>query len=269
MQPIMYVKRRFVKLEIRIKQLRQLPWGALIFLIAVAVLSVGWSVYRTGDWIGFALNFGTEMAGAIVIYLLLEIVIGTRQKKELLISQLTSKSVDVAINAIEEIARNDWHRDGSLNNLRLRKANLPGIEFEYASFENSDLSEANFQDASLRNANLRWAILEEANLTNAEISFSDISNAGLTNAILSGARIRLAYLIDSDMRLVNLKNADLGDSILRGVDLSGAELQGTNLKSADLEGAILKNAKYNSKTIFPDGFSPVEAGMIEVEKTKI
>ncbi len=263
---IVSIKRRFAKLEIRIKQLRQLPWGVLIILIAVAVLSAGWSVYRTGDLPGFALNFGTEMAGTIVTYLLIEIVIGTRQKKELLISQLTSKSEDVAINAIEEIARNDWHRDGSLNNIKLHKANLPGVELDSASFENTDLREANFLNAKLWSANLRWAALQEANLTDADLSFSEMSNAGLTNAILIGARIRLADLTHTDMRQVELQNADLGDSLLQGADLRDADLRGTNLKAANLQGAILENAKYNSKTIFPDGFSPAEARMIEVEK---
>jgi uncharacterized protein YjbI with pentapeptide repeats len=263
---IMAIKQRTAKLQIRLRQLGQLPWGALIILIAVAALSTGWSVYRTGDWPGFALNFGTEMAGAIVTYVLLEVVIGTRQKKQLLISQLTSKSIDVAINAIEEIVRNDWHRDGSLNNLRLFKVNLPGIEIDSASFENSDMREANLEDAVLRSANLRWAALQGANLIHTDLSFSDMSNAGLTNAVLMGARIRLADLTKTDMRQANLQNTDLGDSFLQSADLSDADLRGTNLKDVNLQGALLNNAKYNSKTIFPDKFSPTQAGMVEVEK---
>jgi len=46
----------------------------LLVLIVVALASSLWSVLRTGDWTGLALNFGTEMAGAVVTYVLLELV---------------------------------------------------------------------------------------------------------------------------------------------------------------------------------------------------
>lgn len=252
--------------EIRRRQLRQLPWGVLSILIVVAVISTVWSVLRTGDIPGLALNFGTEMAGAIVTYLLLEIVIGTRQKKELLLAQLSSKSIDVATNAIEEIVRNEWHRDGSLNNISLYKANLPGVELNLASFENSDLVEANFQGARLYSVNMKWAILQRANLTNADLSFSNLSDADLTNIVLAGANLFHTIFVRAHMEVADLKDADLRDADLEGADLFGADLRGANLKNANLKQTLLKTARYNSKTIFPNEFNPTEAEMIEVEK---
>ena len=56
----------------------------LLVLIGVALASSLWAVWPwpTGDWKGLALNFGTEMAGAVVTYLLLELVIGRIEKRE-------------------------------------------------------------------------------------------------------------------------------------------------------------------------------------------
>lgn len=256
----------FEKLRIRRKQLSQIPWGVLGILTSIAVITTIWSVIRTGDYEGLALNFGTEMAGAIITYLLLEIFIGTNQKRQLLISQLTSKSIDIAINAIEEIVRNDWHADGSMNNAFLGKLNLPSAEIHFANFENSELVESNFKNANLYRSNLQWALLQRADFTNADLSFSRFSYADLIDCNLSYANLFHADFSRSHLGSVNLQNANLTDANLESADLFRADLRGANLKNANLINTHLRDAIYNNKTEFPHNFNPIEAGMIEVEK---
>jgi len=116
----------------------------LTVLIGVAVLSTGWSVYRTGDLEGAALNFGTEMAGAVVTYWLLTIVLGTQEKKEDLIAQMGSSVKDTAVSAVDALRKNGWLEDGSLKNANLRRANLEGANLEGALLEGANLEGANF-----------------------------------------------------------------------------------------------------------------------------
>ncbi len=54
----------------------------LTVLIGVAVISTGLSLLGDVKWDDALLNFGTEMAGAVVTYWLLTIVLGTQEKKE-------------------------------------------------------------------------------------------------------------------------------------------------------------------------------------------
>jgi uncharacterized protein YjbI with pentapeptide repeats len=63
----------------------------------------------------------------------------------------------------------------------------------------------------------------------------------------------------STLRLVDLRNADLGRDNLGG----STSLQGANLADAILNRAKLSGAKYDDRTIFPRGFAPHAAGMIE------
>jgi hypothetical protein len=42
--------------------------AVLLLVVVVALVSSLWSVSRTCDWEGAALNFGTELAGAVVTY---------------------------------------------------------------------------------------------------------------------------------------------------------------------------------------------------------
>ena len=77
--------------------------------------------------------------------------------------------------------------------------------------------------------------------------------------ILGGAGLRGANLRDALLLGANLRNADLSRDNLGG----STSLQGANLADAILNRAKLSGAKYDGRTIFPRGFSPHAAGMIE------
>ena len=244
----------------RKNQVRQLPWGVLGILISIAIISIGWSIFQTGDWAGAALNFGTDMAGAVVIYLLLEFVLGTRQRKEQLIAQMGSKVRDVAIAAVEELSRNNWLSDGSLQ----------GANFMHANLERVDLSGADLRDVNLFGANLQNATLNQTNLEGATLMFTDLTRAGLVNANIKrvdlwGAELDSAVLISANLGEANLFRAKLPDARLDLASLNNANLDGAELINATLHEADLRGATYTAHTVWPDGFDPVAAGAILVE----
>lgn len=184
--------------------------GVLLVLIVVALASSLWAVWRTGDWEELALNFGTEMAGAVVTYLLLELVIGRRQESEAkkkerqakkadLIAQMGSNVKDVAIAAAEELQRHGWLYDGSLQGASLSRANLQGANLVWAKLQGARLVGANLQGASLFRVDLQGARLHVANLQGASLIWADLQGADL-----SGANLQGAYLVGA-----NLQGADL------------------------------------------------------------
>ena len=97
---------------------------------------------------------------------------------------------------------------------------------------------------NLRGANMYWAMLQGADLSGCNLEGADLRGANLRDALLVGT---------------NLRNADLSRDNLGG----SASLQGANLADAILNRAKLSGAKYDDRTIFPRGFSPHAAGMIE------
>ena len=101
----------------------RLRWTILGALIAGALVSSLWAVWRTRDWEGLALNLGAEMAGAAATYGLLELVIGRRERQEIeqrtmeekkatLITQMGSAVRDVAVPAAEQLRRRGWLTEG-------------------------------------------------------------------------------------------------------------------------------------------------------------
>ena len=83
-------------------------------------------------------------------------------------------------------------------------------------------------------------------------------------AYLVDADLREAYLERADLRDANLGGANLRRANLREANLRRANLRRANLRDAKLRGADLSGATYDSKTIFPHGFDPVENDMVLV-----
>lgn len=196
--------------------------GILLVLIALALVSSLWAVWRTGDLEGLALNFGTEMAGAALTYYLLELLIRRREEEEArkaaLIAQLGSQVPGVALEAAKELRQRGWHCDGSLRGAKLEKAHLQGVNLDGA-----DLQGANLMDAYVPMAGLRRANLQGANMFDVKLGMTYLPEANLQSANLMRAR-----LLEADLR--------------------GANLQGVCLAYANLE-----KAKLDEDTILPDG----------------
>ena len=181
---------------------------------------------------GLALNLATELAGALVTYVLLQLVIGRREEEEAkrtgLIAQMGSQVLGDAIRAVEELRRHGWLHNGSLQGANLEKANLEGADLVGANLQEALLRGVNLQGANLQMANLRGASLDQANLQGID---------------LSRANLERANLIWANLQRADLVGANLQGAFLVMTDLQGAGLLGTNLQGATLNEAILPDGR--------------------------
>lgn len=114
------------------------------------------------------------------------------------------------------------------------RANLSGVDLEYANLDSADLRDANLSGADLRGADLGGANLWYADLRGADLRDANLGCADLGYADLSGANLSGANLDGADLKSTDLRGANLGHTNLWSADLSGADLSGANLWSADL-----------------------------------
>jgi len=115
------------------------------------------------------------MAGAVVMYVLLRMVIGTRTRKADLIAQMGRDVRDVAVPAADELRRHGWLTDGSPQGAILVRANLQG----------ANLRGANLQETELWGDDLRTALhVETAKLDDA------MTNSNTRRARASRCRAR-------------------------------------------------------------------------------
>jgi uncharacterized protein YjbI with pentapeptide repeats len=153
---------------------------------------------------------------------------------------------------------------------------LRGADLTEANLEGGFLTRVNLFDANLTRANLTFAHLNKADLSHADLSRADLTAAFLTGAKLSGARLNHAGLgganlseadLDhADLSHANLSHTHLSDASLRHANLShanlhDADLSDATLRHAKLKGANLSEAVATERTIWPDGFDPLAAGL--------
>jgi uncharacterized protein YjbI with pentapeptide repeats len=171
--------------------------------------------------------------------------------------------------------------NAALKGVNLRKANLSyadlsgadmGIDYEsnprhYRGVVCTDLSEATLLNAKLHNANLGYANLKSAILNEADLSSANLNNvklgsANLSNANLSCVNLSKANLCKAKLISCNLHKANLSDAKLSNSNMKNADLRGANLSNTKLSSVNLRKAYFDKETIFPQGFNPLDAGMI-------
>lgn len=114
------------------------------------------------------------------------------------------------------------------------RANLSGVDLEYANLSGADLGDANLSGADLGGADLGGANLWYADLRGADLRDANLGCADLGYADLGGANLSGADLSGADLRGANLKGACLWNANLYGANLGGANLDGANFWSTDL-----------------------------------
>lgn len=187
----------------------------IVFALMMSIVSVAFNTGGfTSTWAsGFLQNFATELLGAALTFVFIDLIVKLRVEKQRLIRELRSNWPEVARRAAEEIYEEDYHTDGTLRNQQLTRAYL-----SEADFEDADLMGARLQRADMRRINLRYA-----NLRNTQLIRADLKNA--------------------DLQFANFANANL-----RGVRLEGALMQGAKLQGAEFsENTMLPDGTYWSE----------------------
>ncbi len=219
----------------------RLPWIVLGVLVGAAVISslVGLRGIDQGvPWLW--LHLGVELAGAVVTYILLDLVLGTRERKEALIRRVASDARDVAVPAAHELRRQGWLTDGSLHGAQLGHADLAGANLEGAELRAADLQEAKLMGANLERAGLEGANLQGAHLVEADLQYAILIDADLEHALMVGANLGGANLTRAKLQQARLTNADLQGALLVGANLTGAVITAEQLARAhSLRGTTL------------------------------
>ncbi len=227
--------------------------GLFVSLVAAALAAIGDAAQRW-EWLapvdaafrwldGFAQNFSTEMIGAAITFILLEILLAGRREKEAeqrekerLILQMGSPFREFAVEAARQLHARGWLKDGSLRRANLVGANLQGLNVGFVNFQEARLSRAILEEARLAGANCRRSLLDRANLKGT-------------------------YLVSADLRGADLKRADL-----RMANMQAAKLERARLQDADLRGALwvtpeqLRQAKWLDGAFLPDGTKLLQNG---------
>lgn len=244
----------------------------IIALVGVGVLCTGLSLYLLtfGDKCAYCVwgsawsqNFSTGMFGSLVTFILIELLLGSAEKR-----------------AHEEKERSLAQAESAINKQRMQIEHLSDLKLNLADRERKqaivdemkklnlleglvldpgfDLSELDFSGANLRYAvmpqvNLNYASLVGADLSKCQLRFASLAYSKLFSANLNGVNAEWANFRHADLtscRLVGatLSHADLSYAKLQNADMTTANLTGVELKNTNLKYAILSHTQMPQPT---------------------
>ena len=146
----------------------------------------------------------------------------------------------------------------------LSQVDLQGAELQGSNLAQSNMEASQLAWADLSQSQLEGANLFQANLIGSIMTGAMLKGANLAEANLNGAILQNATLVGADLRQADLNWVDFSRADLRQAQLQQARLGWAKLTDAQLAGADFTGAWYNEHTIWPEGFSPEEAGCINV-----
>lgn len=148
-------------------------------------------------------------------------------------------------------------------------ANLSGMNLSHiyldgctgVTFEEADLSQADLSYAWFVNCEFN---MQKANLYGADLKHAVLSIVNLTKADLRGANLNDASIYQTDFTGSDFRDASLGFRAWGRVIMENTNLCGTDLRGIkNTEGVyVWKNAIYDSNTLWPEDFDPVQAGVV-------
>lgn len=144
----------------------------------------------------------------------------------------------------------------------LPRPDFAGVNWAGADLSGHNLAGANLTGANLTGANLRRVNLKGAYLFGANLTDATLIEADLTDANLEWSTMKAANLDGATLRCADLTRANLTQASLRNTSLSEVNLIGTSLRGAEITGASLSAAVADLNTVWPDGFNPVDAGVL-------
>jgi hypothetical protein len=241
----------------------------IVLLIGIALLaSIGSLIINlTADestpalWSeGWLQNFSTEMFGAFLTFILIELIVGGREKRAekeanrieqqaaAIVELKATHSSEERQFILDKMKQTDLLYGADLQGINLQRMRLEGANLRGADLRNAVLTEAGLRRAVLVDTNLQGAYLVSANLQNADLSGSNLQRSHLDGANLAGAKLATCNLWGASFQRANLTYVDLRRANLRwGVNLRAANMQAANLRDADLGYAILSD-----NTTLPD-----------------
>jgi len=247
--------------------------SVLFILIFVAILSLEESIRMNSGtatpewWSGLWQNFSTEVMGAIMTFVLFEIVVGGQQRRQ------EKKEAEINQYERDQLQAENQHKRDQLQAIsELQRANTPeerqpildrmksmdlfrGAYLKNANLEGANLNGADLRDADLERSNLVGANLSSAYLKDANLMHANLRNANLVTANLNGVIATAAHLEEADMLGVELVGAFLDSAYLEGTRFADANLIGAEMARARLLNTQWKRiiGSTDFPSILPDG----------------
>ena len=128
---------------------------------------------------------------------------------------------------------------------------LDGLDLHRATLDHLNLEGFVFCTSHLRGTSLRFCNLRNANLEMVKMMTSAFCYSDLKSVSANNSKAMYCSFIHCNLSFSSFLGSDL-----RGSNFESANILGVDFRCADLSDASFKNAKFDSTTLWPQGYKP-------------
>tara|TARA_B100000965_G_scaffold345281_1_gene315967 strand:+ start:105 stop:761 length:657 start_codon:yes stop_codon:yes gene_type:complete len=189
--------------------------------------------------------------------------------KPKLINGIERKSIDIIDIEDEDIFKDVYVSDCTIENEAARHVSFNGVVFKNVNFKelelsSLDLTDVRFEDCDLSNVNFSGAIIHRVEFINCKLMGINLSDAALQNIRIDKCNGRFAFMRFSQLKKViieesilessdfqnskfnkvelvncNFRLSQMSGTSLAGIDLSSCNVEGLGIRIEDVKGAII------------------------------
>lgn len=142
-------------------------------------------------------------------------------------------------------------KDGTILSEHGNGLDLSGQDMRETDFHGAHFFGGDFSDSDLRASDFSGAQMEATSFYRANCSACDFTGAVLMGVSLDRVNLDDATFVDAQL---------VADSIG-----GGCSLYATDLRFTTMGNVVVTGCKYDSLTLFPEGFDPVARGMVRTD----
>lgn len=160
--------------------------------------------------------------------------------------------------------------NGNFTSITAKAADFSGAVLERTQFAKASLERAKFNGARMTYASFTEVKAAGADFSDARMMATELLQSDFSGAIFRGADLRHASTQQGDLYASYSRSRNETPSqpvLFRNADFSKARLESANVSGGDFTGAKLSGtklslARYDCKTIWPEGFDPAPQGAL-------
>lgn len=228
------------------KAITSISWVLILLLILTVISGLASFFLNRLQWVSsWLLNISSELIGAVITYILFELIIGRAEKK----NEEERRKIEAQLQLRTKLLKAESFEE---KQLILDEINALGV-MRGANLMYSDLNGLYMSGLDMQGVDFSWSDLSGANLSNANLEGANLTNTNLRGAILMEANFRSAILVGADLQNATIVGANFDYAILRQT-----KFQFSNLEKASFLGSVVDEAIANEHTLMPDGQHFVE-----------
>lgn len=225
-------------------------WLFLIALFLLALVSTLYSIICGNEsFHGFLLNFGTELFGAVITYLLFDYILTRKENQSAyqieLFNHLHSVEDNEKENAIKSLIQSNKIGRSNIHNIAMKGISLKGLKISNAKISHSDffgsnMSKTKIIESTFNDCNFWGANFDNCYTYKSSFNYTDFANSFIRNSKIYSSSFTDSLFVNCNLNATVFHKCDFNKAVFESTECKETVFSDCENISEDLKKYLIK-----------------------------